>query len=177
MSSVRVLAVAVSMIAVASAAPASSATVSGKEAAAASAAAIALPAAPAPVVGATIARGKRKRLLVVHATIQEIGIYSPGDTMTMYPTVNGLGFEPDSVHPENTQVWKGCKNPYSGADGSGDYPVCGFTGTWWLDLDAAEAANPGALVGQPLAVSLNAAGFRGNVANANVSMTVQMIAK
>ena len=146
--------------------------------AAGSAVGIALPAtAAAPVASATVAKGTANSLLFVDATIQELGIVPPGDTMAMFPTVNGLGFQPDLSKPEASQVWKGCRNPYLTPDGSGDYPVCGFTGIWWLDLDAAEAAHPGLIIGQPLVVRLNAVGFAGNVSYANVSLTAQLVKK
>ena len=31
---------------------------------------------------------------------------------------------------------------------------CTLTATWWLDLDAAEVANPGVFINQPLTVTL-----------------------
>jgi hypothetical protein len=145
--------------------------------AAGSAVGIALPATAAPVASATIVKGTANSLLFVQATIQELGIVPPGDTMAMYPTVNGFGLQPDPSKPEASQVWKGCKNPYLTPDGSGDYPACSFTGTWWIDLDVAEAAHPGLIIGQPLVVQLNAVGFSGNVSYANVSLTAQLVKK
>lgn len=145
--------------------------------AAGSAVGIALPATAGTVASATVAKGTANNLLFVQATIQELGIVPPGDTMAMFPTVNGIGFQPDLSKPEASKVWKGCRNPYLTPDGSGDYPVCGFTGTWWLDLDTAEAAHPGVLIGQPLVIQLKAVGFAGNVSYANVSLTAQLVKK
>ena len=135
---------------------------------------IALPAGTTKLVNATIDKGVAHHILVVEATIQQLGIVPPGDSMTMYPDVNGLGMQPDPSTPSAAQVYKMCFNPYFQPDGSGDYPVCLFSATWWLDLDVAEAAHPGTLIGKPLIVTLNTTTAYGRVANANVSLVAHL---
>ncbi len=142
--------------------------------AAGSATSVPLPAGTTKLVKATIDKGIAHHILVVEATIQQLGIVPPGDMMTMFPDVNGLGMQPDPSSPSAAQVYKMCFNPYFQPDGSGDYPVCLFSATWWLDLDAAEATHPGTLIGKPLLVTLNTTTSYGRVANANVSVVAHL---
>jgi hypothetical protein len=56
---------------------------------------------------------------------------------------------------------------------------CTASGTWWLDLDAAEAANPDVFVGEPLAVELVGGLLAGSdpESSGTVTMSVQMLKK
>ena len=40
--------------------------------------------------------------------------------------------------------------------------TCTTTGTWWLDLDTAEAAHPGMFIGKALTITLMGAETTGN---------------
>jgi hypothetical protein len=51
--------------------------------------------------------------------------------------------------------------------------VCAMVGTWWLDLDAAEAANPGMFIGEPLLIELNAGSSNPTVATASLRARLQ----
>jgi hypothetical protein len=86
-----------------------------------------------PAVEVTIPRGKANRMLLADATMvsNEFGPTS----ISVGVLVNGI--------------------PMHSADGAvascsiGEFG-CTASGHWWMDLDAAEAANPGLLIGQPL---------------------------
>jgi len=136
-----------------------------------------LPLGPTKLLMATIDKGVSGHILVVEATMQELGIIPPGDMMTMYPDVNGLGMQPDTSSPSAAKVYKICFDPYLQQDGNGEYPVCGFSAVWWLDLDAAEAAHPGTVIDKPLVVTLNTETSYGNIANANVALVAHMTRK
>ena len=88
-----------------------------------------------PLVSATISQGRSKRVLSIHATlnIRGPGTFVPG----IAPTVNGTGAEMVRVSSDCSQQ----------AD-------CSLSGNWYFDVDAAEAANPGQFIGQPLIVNL-----------------------
>lgn len=111
---------------------------------------------------AMIARGKSRRMLIIQATLQYNG--TDASVYGMVPTVNGHGVEPFSRSVAY------CTNS-----------LCDSTaGSWWLDLDAAEAANPGEFVGQPLLVRL----IGGEISAAvptdgvwNAGLAVQMVKK
>jgi hypothetical protein len=48
-------------------------------------------------------------------------------------------------------------------------------GTWWLDLDVAEAANPGVFIGMPLSVELvGGEGFAAFQSHGKVTMSVRL---
>ena len=77
-------------------------------------------------------------------------------------TVNGVEMEPGSPNPNF--VLQGC----------GSIP-CTLTGTWWLDLDAAELANPGVFINQPLTVTLHGGeGFAAPQTEGRVAMSVRL---
>jgi hypothetical protein len=46
------------------------------------------------------------------------------------------------------------------------------TGTWWLDVDAAEAANPGMFIGKPLNITLSGAEDTGGPSNTSLTATL-----
>ncbi len=104
-----------------------------------------------PLLVATIAKGKKKTVLKVEAMYTD-GPYDPSPTTTrvlgLEVTVNGVRVNPST----------------GGVPAQGVVSDCGFAapppttctaiGTWWLDIDAAETANPGMFVNQPLTVTL-----------------------
>ena len=99
-----------------------------------------IPQAVATLLTATIAKGKKKNVLVVEATLSS-GASSISSYLILGTTVNGVEMEPG--YPNPNFVLQSC--------GGG---LCTLTGTWWLDLDAAELANPGVFINQPLTVTL-----------------------
>lgn len=91
-----------------------------------------------PLLSVTIEKGKRRRVLVIEATVEDRSAASI--LLRIGPSVNGLGVQGPSAS-ENC-------DPATGVT------VCTATGVWWLDLDAAEAASPGTYINQPLIVKL-----------------------
>jgi hypothetical protein len=94
-----------------------------------------------PLVTGTIAKGKPHRVLVVDGTISSIGA---GDNACAKPQVNGIDFEPTDDVGDGLGTCVNC--PSTATVG------CSATGTWWVDLDAAETAHPGMFYGQPLQI-------------------------
>jgi hypothetical protein len=87
----------------------------------------------------SIVRGRAHRVLQIHATLTYRG--TDCDLIGILPTVNGVGVEPFA----RSILY--CQPAPQGFGGT-------VAGTWWLDLDAAEAANPGKFVNQALLVRL-----------------------
>jgi hypothetical protein len=92
-----------------------------------------LPAADATLLTATITKGRRRRVMEVVATLRSPSFFGG---LVMGVRVNGVELEPGG------RVIAPCDS------------TCFTTGVFWLDLDAAEASNPGVFVGQPLTVEL-----------------------
>ena len=104
------------------------------------------------LVAGMIAKGKKKHVLAVEGTVYKAN----NDTFALVAKVNGVVMEPG-------QVFGGCPAAQ-----------CLVTGTWWLDLDAAEVANPGVFIGEPLNVELVGEPYLFIATTANkVSMTVR----
>lgn len=55
--------------------------------------------------------------------------------------------------------------------------MCFFTGTYWLDIDAGELANPGLYIGQPLDVVFICSSYANSGQRYGATMSVQMIKK
>jgi hypothetical protein len=111
---------------------------------------------------ASLAKGKKKSVVAVEAAMQ----VEPG------PTLPSLEVEVNGVPANGPVVAADCKN--TGA------ARCPLAGSWWLDLDAAELANPGQFVGQPLTVELigGTNTFAPPVtAMAQATMTVRLVKK
>jgi hypothetical protein len=75
----------------------------------------------------------------------------------IWPTINGFLVEPkfNAGDPDTAQV--NCPTL------AVPFPLsCTTTGTWWLDIDAAEAAHPGMFVGKALTITLMGAELTGN---------------
>jgi hypothetical protein len=85
---------------------------------------------------ATIEKGKKRRMLTINASLHYNGL--DATLLGIDVTVNGWG-----VEPENRSVMY-CTNGLCDT----------VTGSWWLDLDAAEAEHPGLYINQPLLVRL-----------------------
>jgi len=94
-----------------------------------------LPGYGATLVSATIGKGRAKRALSIHATLN---IRGAGATVVgILPRVNGVSAEPNRVVTDCTS-----------------HAECSVSGNWYLDVDAAELANPDAFVNEPLLVEL-----------------------
>jgi len=117
-----------------------------------------MPAAPAAILVAgppTFAKGQKKRVIVVDATVST-SVFAPGAPMviSMGADVNGTPMEPAAA-PFPTQYVVDC-------GGTALFPpqpphfACTVHGAFWLDIDTAEAASPGTFVNQPLTVNLTA---------------------
>jgi len=119
---------------------------------------------PTPRLSATIKRGKRRRVLKIDAmlTIRDAGAYIPA----ILPLVSGV---PNVVHPFARAI---------------DHCVVGLTacaasGTWYIDIDEAEASNPGSFVGEPIEVNLLVGEIAGGPDSVpwDASLSVLMIKK
>ena len=95
----------------------------------------------------------------VRAMLAKIGTGSPSGVIAIHPTVNGVAVEPSSG---------GVTFP---AKVSCEAIGCFKTGTWWLDIDAAESAHSGMFVNQPLNVVLVGVESSAN-AEFNVAATI-----
>jgi hypothetical protein len=123
--------------------------------------------------GATLAKGAKKKVIVVEATMTS-GIPGPLPmVLSMLADVNGVLMEPTG---NPLGVVTDC-----GGTALGPLPLmfgCTLSATFWLDLDQAETASPGTFIGMPLTVKLNG----GDVAGVGgkpvlVSMAVRQEAK
>jgi hypothetical protein len=134
---------------------------------------IAYPAGTTVAAAVAVTKPRKKRLLFVDATLQVLTVAGAGETIRMYPRMNGsIGADPNSATPATDAVVKVCTSA-----AGGDYPTCSLTGTWWLDVDAYESGNPGALLDQPILVEMMLETPAGNVTSANISMRVQLLRK
>ncbi len=116
-----------------------------------------------PLLMATIGHGKHKYVLAAEARISSAttGLMSP----FFWPEVNGVRMNPTD----------GANLAYVSTDCSSQR--CSLTGTWWLDLDAAEAAHPGMFLGVPLVVNLQGGDLNGAAVpagNTEVTMTLRL---
>lgn len=121
---------------------------------------------------ATIAKGKKKTVLAIEAGFTD-GPYSPiygVRVLGIGVAVNGVPVQPNPAAAEQNVIDCGLT----------DTPpaTCGVVGTFWFDIDAAELANPGMFVGQPLTVILSAGDVSGgpfpaNPMDASLSVRVQ----
>jgi hypothetical protein len=97
----------------------------------------------------TIAKGRRGTVLAIEASYSDAASYPTPATTRVLGTivrVNGVGTQPNPL--ASFMFLNDCGYTDTA-------PVaCSVTGTYWLDIDAAEIANPGQFVGQPLVVEL-----------------------
>ncbi len=111
-----------------------------------SATGVPLPVGPAPLLVGTISKGLRSRVLEVNAMLT-VGVpFGPGIELSLLVDVNGVLMEPLPSGPFGAV--QSCVDIGFGASG------CTISGTWWLDLDAAEAASPGVFLRKPLTITL-----------------------
>jgi hypothetical protein len=125
---------------------------------------------------ATIAKGRRNTVLAIEASYSDGASYPTPAGMRvlgMQVYVNGVGVQPNPFGTYEFLTDCGFVDTDSNA--------CSVTGTWWLDIDAAELANPGQFVGQPLTVSLMAgdlaAGPLVGIVPMDTSLTVRVTKK
>ena len=118
-----------------------------------------IPVIVSPLLTATISKGKKKYVLAVEARLSS-GYSQVSSYLILRTKVNGVEMEPSGPN----DVVQACNgNP------------CTLTSTWWLDLDAAEAANPGVFIKMPLSVTLEGGeGFAAPQSDARVTMSVRM---
>jgi hypothetical protein len=118
---------------------------------------------PTPQLTTTIRRGKRKRALKIDAmlTIRDSGTVIPG----LLPTVNGFG---DVIHPFARAI-----------DTCQGVTACAASGSWYVDLDEAEALHPDSFIGKPLQVDLVVGEIAGgpDAVPWDASLTVLMVKK
>jgi len=91
----------------------------------------------------TIEKGKRGRVVTLQAMLSSI---APGEDANMRPVINGVSFETTDDIGNGSSAGTDCA-------ASGVF-ACSLNGSWWIDLDAAEAANPGEFIGKPLVIEL-----------------------
>ncbi len=122
-----------------------------------------IPQSVTTLLTATIVKGKKKHVLMVEATLST-GSSLCSSYLYMRTEVNGvLPMEPRGGGGHD-EVLQPCN--------SGPATL---TGTWWLDLDAAEAAHPGVFIGQPLTVKLlGGEGFPAPQSDGKVTMSVRI---
>jgi hypothetical protein len=103
----------------------------------------------APKLTATIAKGKKKTVLAIEGAYTD-GPYGPVygvRALAIGVTVNGINVQPNPASAQQNVIDCGLVDtPPAG---------CTIVGTFWLDIDAAELANPGMFVGQPLTIVMS----------------------
>jgi hypothetical protein len=120
---------------------------------------------PGNTLSGTISKGKKKTVLVIHTMIHS----TPGVPVHLIGTV--------SVNGQPTEPKMGLGGFISGQDCRANNSIgCTLTDVRWFDIDAAEAANPGAFVGLPLVIDFSGGVLNGAGAGAIgfSSMTVQV---
>ena len=161
--SIRIVrAILISAVLGASAAFAAGTTSPGKNAVYASADNVPIPSTYGSVLSATIEKGKKKRVLEIDLVATN---YTDDDALVIRPVVNGLTIAEPKV--------LGSTNVGQAVNFCSGY-VCTTSGQWWLDLDAAEASNPGMFIGQPLVIDFEAGDPVGFPGTANISIRARM---
>jgi hypothetical protein len=104
-----------------------------------------------PILTATINSGKSNHVLMVQVMILLEAVFPPvtgTPLISARPSVNGVYMEPHGnpgkYGTTYFSVYQSCP------------AACSITGMFWLDLDAAEAANKGTFLGKPLEINLEA---------------------
>jgi hypothetical protein len=135
----------------------------GKTTAYASASGVSFGPTPAavPAVAVQILKGKKKRALEIDLTAIVPSVAAE-QTIQVRPLVNGLAIEPLG----GIQAEHGCDTGVIN---------CTAQGTFWLDLDTAEATNPGVFANQPLNVETEV--LTGSVTSGSVSVRARMVKK
>src|SRR5262249_39555919 len=106
-----------------------------------------------PVIGVTISKVRHKYVVVVEGTVTT----NVTNTVTAKAKVNGVPMEGGTLSQK-------CTGP------------CTVGGTWFLDIDAAEAANPGTFFagGSPLPLQATLEGFAGSSTTGNLVLVARM---
>ncbi len=141
------LVVAVAVFAGATSVANAASTSPGKNGVYASTAAAVIGDPPATVLTATISKGKKKRVLEVDLSAAVTASPVGAGTLTVAPLVNGLAILEPVDGGSTVAAGTQCGNPPEG---------CSLSFQYWLDLDAAEAANPGMFIKQPLVIDVQA---------------------
>lgn len=110
----------------------------------------------APTLSVQIVKGKKKRLLIVTGTVST---FASAGTISAEVVVNGISLEP--IEGGTNVVAQRC----AGA-------ACSLEGTWWLDVDAAESANPGMFYNVPLDVVMTANASTATTGRASLTATL-----
>jgi len=111
--------------------------------------------APGPLLVGSIAKGKKKTVLTVEATLASgfLAPFAPW-TLSMGVDVNGIPMNPGTTYPVSVEQDCGSSallGPFGGiAEG------CNLSANFMIDLDAAELASPGCCYNVPLTVTLMA---------------------
>lgn len=114
-----------------------------------------MPSADVSLVSTSITRGLKKNVLVVHGELTGRG-NGNASAVRINAAVNGHGMEGEGAYGN-------C----GGSEG------CSATGTWFMDLDLAEAMFPGSFINQTLTIEL----VGGDAANPGRTGTVNLIAE
>jgi hypothetical protein len=137
--------------------PGSTASTSpGKNSAFESASLTNLSTAPAPLLTATIAKGKKKRVLAIEASLTTDS--GAAGVLEIRPFVNGFATEGQAAQVTCAPSLLHCT----------------VSGTWWLDIDAAEVASPGLYVKQPLVVVLQGGVLPGGDSDISATATLSV---
>jgi len=112
-----------------------------------------------------LVKGKRRYLLVVTGVLSGYAP-TPGTYIGLGATVNGFDFEP--FDGNQSRIHQQC----AGVSGG----FCTVSGTWFVDLDAMEAAHPGTFVNLPLSVSLHSQAL-GSLNQGKVTLTAMLVKK
>jgi hypothetical protein len=119
----------------------------GKTAVYASTAAAVIGSPPASVLTATISKGVKKHVLEIDVSAVLTGGPVEVGALTLAPTVNGLSIAEPTDGGTTVSAITIC---VYGPEG------CSLSLQYWVDLDAAEAANPGMFIKQPLVIDVKA---------------------
>lgn len=114
-----------------------------------------MPSADVSLISTSVQRGLRKQILVVHGELTGRG-NGNASAVRINAAVNGHGMEGETAYGN-------C----GGSEG------CSATGTWFMDLDEAEAMFPGSFVNQVLTIEL----VGGDAANPGRTGTVNLTAE
>jgi len=118
---------------------------------------------PVVALSGVIKKGQKKRVVAVEAAMQ---------VSTSVPSLPSLSIQVNGVAANGPTVTIDCKFTNTNR--------CPLVGSWWLDLDQAEAAHPGTFIGKPLTIQLLAG--NDTVApptnpSADVTMTALLVKK
>lgn len=111
---------------------------------------------PATLLTATIAKGKKKKVLAIEASLTTNT--GAAGVLEIRPFVNNFATEGQAVQVVCVP----------------SLPHCTVSGTWWLDIDAAEVASPGLYVKQPLVVVLQGGVLAGGDSDISATATLSV---